>query len=131
MLTEIDHIGILVNDLDKVRDIYGIAFGLQPDFEEEVASQKIKMIGYHIGDTTIEFFQPISPDSPVANFLKSRGNNIHHIAFRVQDLDQKLAELLEKNFILIDEKTRLGANGKKIAFLHPKSFDGILIELCE
>ena len=131
MFKDIDHIGILVNDLDKVQDLYANAFGLQPDFKEELSSQKIKLIGYYIGDAAIEFFQPIAPDSPVANFLEKRGNTIHHIAFRVQDLDNKLKELSQKGFNLIDLEAKSGANGKKIAFLHPKSFEGILIELCE
>lgn len=131
MLKNIDHIGILVSDLDKVQDLYSKAFGLQPDFEEELISQKIKLIGYHIGDAAIEYFQPTSPDSPVANFLKKRGDTIHHIAFRVQNIDEKLKELAKKGFNLIDVKAKSGVKGKKIAFLHPKSFAGILIELCE
>lgn len=131
MLKDIDHIGILVSDLNKIRDIYDKAFGLQPDFEEVLDSQKIKLIGYNIGNVAIEFFQSLSPDSAVTNFLEKRGNAIHHIAFKVQNIDSKLKELVEKGFILIDKKAKLGANRKKIAFLHPKSFEGILIELCE
>ena len=117
--------------MNKIRDIYDKAFGLQPDFEEVLDSQKIKLIGYNIGNVAIEFFQSLTPDSAVTNFLKKRGNAIHHIAFKVQNIDSKLKELVEKGFILIDKKAKLGANRKKIAFLHPKSFEGILIELCE
>jgi methylmalonyl-CoA/ethylmalonyl-CoA epimerase len=102
-----------------------------PDFEEERADQGVKILGYHIGDMTIEFLEPDSSDSPVANYIKSRGNSMHHIAFGVEDLENKIDELLKKDFILIDEKPRQGADGKKIAFLHPRSFEGILIELCE
>jgi methylmalonyl-CoA/ethylmalonyl-CoA epimerase len=131
MLNEIDHIGILVSDLDNIRNVYRQAFGLLPDFEEELNSQKIKLIGYRMGETAIEFFQPTSSDSTVSNFLEKRGNTIHHIAFRVQNLEDKLIELTKKGFVLIDEKAKLGADGRKIAFLHPKSFEGILIELCE
>jgi methylmalonyl-CoA/ethylmalonyl-CoA epimerase len=131
MLKKVDHIGIAVSNLQQVQETYHRAFGLMPDFEEERADQGVKILGYHIGDMTIEFLEPDSSDSPVANYIKSRGNSMHHIAFGVEDLENKIDELLKKDFILIDEKPRQGADGKKIAFLHPRSFEGILIELCE
>ena len=131
MLKKVDHIAIAVSNLRQVQETYHRAFGLMPDFREELADQGVKILGYRIGDTTIEFLEPDSSESTVANFIKSRGNGIHHIAFRVEDLENKISELLEKEFVLIDKQPRHGADGKKIAFLHPKSFEGILIELCE
>ena len=98
---------------------------------EEVTDQNVKIMGYTVGESKIEYFEPTSSDSPIAKFLEKRGNGLHHIAFQVKNLDQKLEELKTANFILIDEKPRTGASGKKIAFLHPKEFNGILIELCE
>jgi methylmalonyl-CoA/ethylmalonyl-CoA epimerase len=131
MLRKIDHIGIAVSDLEEVVTTYREAFGLEPEFEEAVPDQKVRTVGYHVGQSTIEYLVPTSPESPIAKFIEKRGNGLHHIAYRVQKLDEKLAELKAKGFRLIDETSRDGAEGKRIAFLHPKSFNGILIELCE
>jgi methylmalonyl-CoA/ethylmalonyl-CoA epimerase len=131
MLKEIDHIGIAVTDLAQIKETYRIAFNQEPDFEEEVADQQVMIVGYTVGKPAVEFFSPTSPDSSVATFLAKRGNAIHHIAYRVENLNQTLDELRAAGYQLIDESPRLGADGKKIAFLHPKSFNGILIELCE
>jgi methylmalonyl-CoA/ethylmalonyl-CoA epimerase len=131
MLDKIDHIGIAVTDLDQVRATMLKAFGLQPSFEEEVSDQKLKIIGYKIGESNIEYFEPSAPDSPIAKFLEKRGNAIHHIAYCVKNLAQTLEKLKVNGFIPIDEQPREGAEGKKIAFLHPKDFNGVLIELCQ
>jgi len=131
MLDKVDHIGIAVSDLKQVMETYRIAFGLEPDFTEEVKDQKVSVAGYSVGGSTIEYLEPTQSDSPIAKFLEKKGNGIHHMAFRVTDLAGKLIELKQKGMRLIDETPRDGAEGKKIAFLHPKSTDGILIELCE
>jgi methylmalonyl-CoA epimerase len=131
MLDKIDHVGIAVNNLTEIRKTVSKAFGLEPSYEEVVADQNVKIMGYTVGDSKIEYFEPTSSNSPIAKFLEKKGNGLHHIAFQVKNLDQKLEELKTANFILIDEKPRTGASGKKIAFLHPKEFNGILIELCE
>ena len=131
MLKQIDHIGIAVTNLQEVIQTYQLAFGLQPYFEEEIDDQKAKVVGFKVGDATIEFLEPTAHDSPLTKFLESRGNGIHHMTFRVENLQDTLEQLRSKGFTLIDEKHRKGAEDKKIAFLHPKSFNGILIELCE
>ena len=131
MLKKIDHIGIAVPDLNEIRNTLSEAFDLLPEFEEEVTDQKIKAIGYHVGESTIEYLQPTSPNSPIAKFLDIKGSGIHHIAYRVDNLAETLKQLQNKGFQLIDEVPRDGAEGKKIAFVHPKSTNGILIELCE
>ena len=131
MLKKIDHIGIAVPDLNEIRNTLSEAFDLLPEFEEEVTDQKIKAIGYHVGESTIEYLQPTSPNSPIAKFLDKKGSGIHHIAYRVDNLAETLKQLQNKGFQLIDEVPRDGAEGKKIAFVHPKSTNGILIELCE
>jgi methylmalonyl-CoA/ethylmalonyl-CoA epimerase len=131
MLKKIDHIGIAVPDLNEVKNMLSEAFDLFPQFEEEVSDQKVKAIGYHIGESTIEYLQPTSPDSPITKYLEKKGSGIHHIAYRVDNLPKVLDRLQEKGFQLIDKIPRKGAEGKIIAFVHPKSTNGILIELCE
>lgn len=131
MLSKIDHIGIAVKDLDDILRTFRNGFGLEPSFLEELSDQKVKIAGYKMANTTIEYFEPTSPDSPISRFLSKRGNALHHIAFAVDDLDVALSTLLENDFKLIDEIPREGARNTRIAFLHPSSFNGILIELCE
>jgi len=131
MLKKIDHIGIAVPNLDEIKDTLSKAFDLLPEFEEEVTDQKVKVAGYHVGESTIEYLQPVSPDSPIAKFLDKKGTGIHHIAYRVDNLKNTLKRLQDKGFQIIDELPRNGAEGKKIAFIHPKSTNGILIELCQ
>jgi methylmalonyl-CoA/ethylmalonyl-CoA epimerase len=131
MLKQIDHIGIAVKNLEEIINIYRSAFGLEPDFEETVTDQQVRIAGYRLGESVIEYFSPIEENSSVNKFLEKRGNAIHHVAFRVKNIEEKLQELIQAGFNPIDRKPRLGADGKKIAFLHPEDFNGILIELCE
>jgi len=131
MLKQIDHIGIAVQDLQEVQETLNEAFDLQPAFTEEVQDQMVKVIGYHVGESTIEYLEATSPESPIARYINKRGSGLHHIAYRVENLPEALQRLKNKGFKLIDEKPRDGAEGKRIAFIHPKSSNGILIELCE
>ena len=131
MLTELDHIGIAVNSLESVCKTLQDGLGLSPQFEEKVADQNVRVAGFKIGQSVIEYLEPLSSDSPNSRFLEKRGNGLHHLAFRVVNLNKSLNSLKEKGYRLIDEKPRKGGDGKKIAFLHPSSFNGILIELCE
>lgn len=131
MLNKIDHIGIAVSDLKAVIETYRDGFGLEPEFEETVDDQKVNVAGFQIGESMIEFLEPVSAESPISKFIEKKGNGIHHIAFKVDDLSAVLQSLKEKGYRLIDEYPRKGAEGKKIAFLHPKSFNGILIELSQ
>jgi methylmalonyl-CoA epimerase len=131
MLDDVDHIGIAVKNLESVIMTLEKAFGIQPSFEEKVDDQKVRIAGFKIGTSVIEYLEPTAPDSPLSKFLDKRGNGLHHIAFRVANLDKMLEILKKKEFRLIDDKPKQGAGEKRIAFLHPASFDGILIELCE
>ena len=131
MLKKIDHIGIAVKDLREISRTLEKGFGLKPDFQEEVLDQKVRVAGYKIGESVIEYLEPMSSDSPLTRFLEKRENSIHHIAFNIKNLEESIQMLKSKGFRLIDEKPRVGAENKKIAFLHPESFNGILIELCE
>lgn len=130
MVKHISHIGIAVKDLDE-----GIAFyqklGLELEAIEEVPSQKVKVAFFPCGDTRIEVLAPTSEDSPIAKFIEKKGEGIQHIAFAVDELPAALSEMSEKGVQLIDKEPRPGAHGADIAFLHPKSTKGVLIELCK
>ncbi len=131
MLQKIDHIGIAVRDLEQALPVFADKLGIEIEGVEEVAEQKVKVAFLPLGESKIEFLQPTDPLGAVARFIDSRGEGIHHIAFRVKNLEDILARLKSSGVRLIDEKPRLGAGGAKIAFLHPKSTCGVLVELCE
>ncbi len=128
---KIDHIGIAVKDLTEVQKFYEGVLGLEFAGKETVEEQKVTTAFFPVGDSEVELLESTSPDGPIAKFLEKRGPGFQHIAFRVENLDEALAELKERGIRLIDEKPRVGAGGAKIAFLHPKSTYGVLIELCE
>ncbi len=131
MLKKIDHIGIAVCNLDEIKHTLFAAFEIEPEFEEEISDQNVKVAGFLIGESIVEYLQPTSDNSPIARYLDNKGSGIHHIAYRVINLGQVLKNLQEKGFKLVDTIPRKGAGGKNIAFVHPKSTNGILIELCE
>ena len=130
MIKRIDHVAVAVNDLDAAVSTVEKLFGLKPAKIEEIADQGVKAALIHIGDTELEFIQPIKPDTGVAKFLESKGEGIHHIAIEVDDTDAELKALEEKGAKLIDKQGRKGLAGK-IGFIHPKSVHGILLELCQ
>jgi methylmalonyl-CoA/ethylmalonyl-CoA epimerase len=127
----IDHVAIAVENLDEAIQVYSKFFGKNPDAIEVVEEQKVRVAVYRLGDARIEVMEPISDDSPISGFLKKRGSGLHHIAFRVDDIRKKLSELKEQGFRLIDEEPRVGAEGKLIAFVHPKAMYGVLTELTQ
>jgi methylmalonyl-CoA/ethylmalonyl-CoA epimerase len=128
---KVDHIGVAVKSIDATKQLYSGLFGLTHTGNEIVAEQKVTTAFFPIGDTEIELLESTSPEGPIAKYLEKKGEGIQHIAFRVENLEEALAELKAKGIQLIDEKPRRGAGGAKIAFLHPKSTFGVLIELCE
>jgi methylmalonyl-CoA/ethylmalonyl-CoA epimerase len=127
----IEHIGIAVKDLEKSIKFYEEVLGLICYGVEEVKDQKVRTAFFMIGQTKIELLQSTDPEGPIGKFIEKRGEGIHHLAFAVQGLENCLAEMESKGIQLIDKMPRKGAEGLDIAFLHPKSTDGILIELCE
>jgi methylmalonyl-CoA/ethylmalonyl-CoA epimerase len=129
--TVIDHIGIAVKSIDEALAFWQGSLGIQCTGVEEVEEQKVKTAFLPVGDTEVELLEPTSGESPVAKFMEKRGEGIHHLAIRVENLEAALAELKEKGIRLIDEKPRYGAGGAKIAFVHPKSTGGVLLELSE
>lgn len=130
-LRKVDHVGIAVPDLEAAVAAFTQLFGHPPESLEEVPDQKVRTAFFAAGDTNIELLFPTSPDSPISNFLAKRGAGIHHICFEVPDIEVALEEYRQAGIRLIDEVPRLGAHGKRIAFLHPKSTGGVLIEICE
>lgn len=130
-IIKIDHLGIAVNSIEQGKGIWTDALGLEFEGSETVAEQKVTTAFFPVGESEVELLESTAPDGPVAKFLEKKGEGIHHVAFQVENLEAALAELKEKGIKLIDEKPRLGAGGKKIAFLHPKATNGVLVELCE
>ena len=130
-ILKIDHLGIAVNSIEQGKGIWTDALGLEFEGSETVAEQKVTTAFFPVGESEVELLESTAPDGPVAKFLEKKGEGIHHVAFQVENLEAALAELKEKGIKLIDEKPRLGAGGKKIAFLHPKATNGVLVELCE
>lgn len=131
MIKKIDHIGIAVRDLNKAIELYESLLGLKVTNTEVVEEQKVKVAFLPTGDSEVELLESISPDGPIAKYIEKNGEGIQHIAFRVDNLEERLAELKSRSVRLIDEKPRRGAGGARIAFLHPQSTFGTLIELCE
>ena len=131
MFEKIDHIGIAVSDLEKMINLYRDQLGLDFKGVEDVEEQKVRVAFFPIGESKMEFLEPTEATSPVGKFIEKKGEGVHHLAFRVDDIEAKLEELKAKGIELIDEKPRYGAGGAKIAFLHPRSTGGVLVELCQ
>ena len=130
-IKRIDHVGVAIQDLEGMRPALGILFkGMEPHCEE-IADQAVKVTCFRVGETSIEFLESTKEDGPIGRYLAKKGSGIHHLAVHVENIEGVLAELKEAGIPLVDEKPRLGAEGKKIAFIHPKGTGGILIELCE
>lgn len=129
MIKKIDHIAIAVDDLDAEIERYRDVFGLEFHGTEVVEEQKVKVAFFSVGDVHIELTAPTEADSPVGKFIEKRGTGIHHIAYEVDDLEAQIKEFETKDIRMIDKEPRIGAGNCKIAFAHPKSFSGVLVEL--
>jgi len=127
---KIDHIGIAVKDLEKSLEFYE-ALGMKADGTEVVEEQKVKVAFLPTGDSEIELLESTSEDGPIARHIEKKGEGIQHLALRVENIEEAIADLIEKGVRMIDQKPRYGAGGAKIAFVHPKSTNGILLELTE
>jgi len=126
----LDHIGIAVSSIDQAVGVYE-ALGLKETRREIVESQEVRTAFLPIGDTRLELLEPVGSDSPVAKFLAKRGPGIHHICFAVPDLEGALADLRGRGFRLVHQSPVPGADGRRVAFLHPSAGQGVLIELSE
>jgi len=130
MIQSIDHLGIAVRSIDEAVPIYETALGLRCLGREEVASQRVKTAFFDVGGVHLELLEPTAPDSPIAKFLAEKGEGIHHIAFRTDDIKAQLDRASAAGVRLINAAPFEGAAGKLVAFLHPKSTRGVLTELC-
>ncbi|MBY8998179.1 MAG: methylmalonyl-CoA epimerase [Candidatus Thorarchaeota archaeon] len=128
---KIDHIGIAVESIEKWLGFYTDVLGLDYTGSEEIEEQKVRVAFLKIGESQIELLEPTSDDSPIAKFIEKRGSGIHHIAVKVDDIDAALARHHEAGAHLIDKEPRTGAHNMRIAFIHPKTSGGVLLELCE
>jgi len=131
MIEKIDHIGIAVKSIEKTSELLNNILGLKVAGEEIVEEQKVKVAFLPLGDSELELLESTSPEGPIARFIEKKGEGIQHIAFRVDNIEEVLEKLKKGGVRLIDEKPRYGAGGARIAFLHPKDTNGILVELCE
>jgi methylmalonyl-CoA/ethylmalonyl-CoA epimerase len=131
MLKKIEHLGIAVSSIDQTVKTFETLLGSACYKTEEVQSEGVKTAFLMIGESKIELLEATNPESPIARFLEKKGRGIHHIAFEVDDIDAELARLTAEGFQLIHQSPKEGADNKRIAFLHPSSTEGVLIELCQ
>lgn len=131
MILGLDHIGIAVKSIDEALKIYTGVLGLKCTGMEDIESQKVRTAFIPTGESEIELLESTDGEGAIARFIEKRGEGIQHIALRVDDIEGTLEELKEKGIVLIDQKPRYGAGGAKIAFVHPKSTKGVLLELCQ
>ncbi len=128
---KIDHIGIAVNNLDETLKFYTEILGLECLGTEVVEEQKVRVAFLPVGDTEVELLESTDPTGPIAKFIEKNGEGVQHIAFRVDDIEEAIAYMQEKGMKMIDEKPRYGAGGAKIAFVHPKGTNRVLVELSQ
>lgn len=128
---KIDHVAIVVKDLEATVRLYTQTLGFRELYREVIYDQGVEAVGLEAGDSVIELLLPLDESSPIAKYRGESATRLHHTAYRVDDIEAKLAELAGKGVRLIDERPRKGAHGNLIAFLHPKSTGGTLIELCQ
>ena len=130
-MEKIEHIGIAVKDLEKSNALFASLFG-SPHYKiEEVASEGVKTSFFKSGPNKIELLEAINPDSPIAKFIEKKGEGIHHIAFLVQDIHAEIVRLKNEGFVVLNDLPKKGADNKLVVFLHPKTTNGVLIELCQ
>jgi methylmalonyl-CoA epimerase len=131
MLSAIDHVGIAVEDIDGALSVYRDVLGLALVHRETVSEQGVDAALLDVGDSHVELVAPLGPDTTVAKFLERKGSGLHHVAYRVADIEATLAELREAGARLIDERPRTGIRGSQVAFVHPASSGGVLTEIVQ
>lgn len=130
-MEKIEHIGIAVKDLEKSNALFASLFGESHYKIEEVASEGVKTSFFKSGPNKIELLEATHPDSPIAKFIDKKGEGIHHIAFLVQDIHAEIVRLKNEGFVVLNDLPKKGADNKLVVFLHPKTTNGVLIELCQ
>ncbi len=127
----IDHVAIVVKDLEATIALYTNTLGFDQVYRETIADQGVEVVGLRAGDSIIELLRPLDEESPIAKFRGDAPTKLHHTAYRVDDIEAKIAQLTANGVRMIDQHPRDGAHGNRIAFIHPKSTGGVLIELCQ
>lgn len=130
-MKKIEHIGIAVKDLSKANSLYEKLLGKKPYKQEEVKSENVMTSFFKVGFNKVELLEATDPNSPIAKFIEKRGEGVHHIAFDVKDIKKEMERLRKEGFILLNEQPKKGADNKLVCFVHPKSANGVLIELCQ
>ncbi len=128
---KIEHLGIAVKDIDSANELYTSLLGSGPYKAEEVASEKVLTSFFQTGESKIELLAATAPDSAIAKYIEKRGEGIHHVAFRVEDIRAEMERLREAGFRLLNEEPKRGADNMWVCFVHPKSANGVLVELCQ
>lgn len=131
MVEKIEHIGIAVKNLTEANQVYEKLLGVAPYKIESVESEGVSTSFFRIGESKIELLEASHPESPIAKFIEKKGEGIHHIAFAVKDIEKEIERLQKEGFEIINEEPKIGADKQRICFLHPKSSQGVLIELCQ
>lgn len=131
MFDKIEHIGIAVKDIKAANEVYTSLLGVAPYKEEAVQTEGVVTSFFKCGESKIELLEATQPDSPIARYIEKKGEGIHHVAFAVTDIYAELKRLKEEGFIILNETPKRGADNKLVAFLHPKSLHGVLVELCQ
>jgi len=130
-LSKIEHIGIAVKNLEESQKLFSALLGKDPYKLEKVESEEVDTSFFQVGGSKIELLKATTHDSPIAGFIEKRGEGVHHIAFEVDDIEFEMERLRNEGFQLLDESPRKGADNKLVCFIHPKSVNGVLIELCQ
>lgn len=130
-MQHVEHIGIAVKSLSESNSLFSKLLGVQPYKQEGVESEGVLTSFFQTGQTKIELLEATNPDSPIAKFIEKKGEGIHHIAFEVADIQTEMARLKSEGFTLLNEVPKKGADNKLVCFLHPKSTNSVLIELCQ
>uniref|UniRef100_UPI00404AABB5 methylmalonyl-CoA epimerase n=1 Tax=Flavobacterium sp. TaxID=239 RepID=UPI00404AABB5 len=130
-MKKIEHLGIAVKNLEESNLLFEKLLGVASYKEEFVESEGVKTSFFKNGPNKIELLEATSPDSPIAKFIEKKGEGIHHVAFEVDDIEKEIKRLQKEGFVVLNEKPKKGADNKLVAFLHPKSTNGVLIELCQ
>ncbi len=130
-MQKIEHIGIAVKDLEKSNELFAKLFNKKHYKIEEVASEGVKTSFFKVGPNKIELLEATNPNSPIAKFIAKKGEGVHHIAYAVTNIDKEVIRLKKEGFIVLNETPKKGADNKLVVFLHPKSTNGVLIELCQ
>jgi methylmalonyl-CoA/ethylmalonyl-CoA epimerase len=131
VLSDIDHVGIAVSDLEAAVERYRRAFGIEPDHREVVEDQGVEEVLFRVGSSYIQLLAATGSETPVGKFLAKRGEGVHHVGYRVEDVREVLAHLKQLGVPLVDQEPRPGSRGTTVAFAHPKGFGGVLVELVQ